>query len=135
VEAQSQSSKKMPILYFTCLQQTALSSVLSTTLADVILSSKRKSLILSLKGSTLKKPVFPCNDLIAALWYSAGRANQQLFPWKAQIRKARVPLQWPFLLLYSHLPFIISLLMGLEEKCIRLKLGKSSVTVRFTGGV
>lgn len=40
-----------------------------------------------------------------------------------------------FLLLYSHLPFIISVLLGLEEKCIHLKLGKSSVMVQFTGGV
>lgn len=79
METQSQKEYADPLLHLFSTGS-LLPSVLSTTPAGVILSSMRKSLILSLKGSTLKKPVFPYDDLLAALWYSAGRENQQLFP-------------------------------------------------------
>lgn len=59
-----QSLKKS--ISFTYFQKTA-SCLLSMTPVGVVLSSKRRSLILSLKGSILKKLVFPYNDLLAAL--------------------------------------------------------------------
>lgn len=108
-KVQLQSPKKAQILQ-SFSTGSLLSSLLSTTPADVILCSKRKSLILPLKSSNLCSPA-----MTSLLPYDTQQEEKisNSFLERLQYEKAGVPLQWPFCF-FTPTSLSLSVFTGLE---------------------